>query len=110
MEKISVEAMDGGRHFIYVAHFEVTAEEMSRDWGEGELFDDEWDLGPRRIYCWRLSTGSCVSLNRIENGDVSGFSFYVRADSDDPDLMNYLLHLFLEESHLSVNSISERMF
>lgn len=110
MERIPTAGMKGGRHLIYVAYFEVTEEEISEHWGDPERFEDEWDLGPRRIYCWRLSTGSYVSLSRVEHEGVPGFGFYVRSDSEDPTLMNSLLQEFLKESHFPEHSISERMF
>ncbi|MEV7510694.1 hypothetical protein AB0O57_22365 [Streptomyces sp. NPDC091201] len=110
MERISTEEMSGGRHLVYVAYFEVSEDDISEKWGKAERFEDEWDLGPRRIFCWRLSTGSYVSLNRVEREEVPGFGFYVRTDTQDPHLMNSLLQEFIKESHLPENLISEKMF
>ncbi|MCP3755660.1 hypothetical protein [Streptomyces sp. TBY4] len=110
MIRISANEMTGGRLLVYVAHFDITSDEISAKWGEGERFEDEWDLGPRHIYCWRLAGGTYVSLNRVEIESVPGFSFNVRADREDPDSMRAALQSFLEESCISEDRVVEMMF
>ena len=110
MRQISVDEMAGGRFLINVAHFSLEAAELSLDWGEGERFEEELDLGPRHIYCWQLVDGTFVSLNRVEDEHVPGFAFNVRSDSDDPAAMRAILQNFLEESGLAEDRIIERIF
>ncbi|MBT2450454.1 hypothetical protein J7F03_25935 [Streptomyces sp. ISL-43] len=110
MRQIAVAEMAGGRLLVYVGHFDIGADSIPEAWGEGERFEDEWDLGPRQFYCWQLKDGTYVSLERVENAIVPGFSFKVRADTENADTMRAVLRNFLEESGLSEDKIVERMF
>ncbi|GGT29027.1 MULTISPECIES: hypothetical protein [Streptomyces] len=110
MIAICAHEMTGGRRSVYVAHLTVEVDDAAARWGTGERFEDEWDLGPRLIYCWRLDSGVCVALNRLEHLDVPGFGFYMRADDEVPAAMRFVLEEFLNGSGIARETVAETAF
>ncbi|WP_129773473.1 hypothetical protein [Streptomyces sp. L-9-10] len=110
MERINTSEMTGGRRSIYVAHIDVTSDELVATWGDYERFEDEWDLGPRRTFAWRLENGEDVALSMIEGARVPGYSMYIRADEEDSHHMRAMLGDFLSESALDEIRVLERGF
>ncbi|MCL7380463.1 hypothetical protein [Streptomyces sp. 35G-GA-8] len=110
MRRINTWEMTGGRRSIYVAHIDVTSDELVSTWGDYERFEDQWDLGSRRTFTWRLKNGEDVALSMIEGGRVPGYSMYIRADEEDADHMQAMLSEFLDESGLDEMRVLEKGF
>ncbi|MFD9338132.1 hypothetical protein ACFWBF_27575 [Streptomyces sp. NPDC060028] len=110
MKRIEVSDMVGGRRAIYVADIDMLEDELSSSWGQGEEFDDPWDLGRRITFAFRLDSGQDVSLTRVQNQLTPGFSLFIRADSPVETFLEETLRVFLSAFELPDDQVLAKGF